>query len=129
VDLSQAVLDSAHVRAKKEGELAGPSPVVRGKLGSETHVLSDADGLPLHVRLSAANTDDSLALKPILPHFHMGQYPTQPMSRPQRLHPDKADTPHLRKWLWSTHIGVRIARKGIESSERLERRRWVVERT
>ncbi|CAM5333312.1 hypothetical protein SALBM135S_09591 [Streptomyces alboniger] len=27
------------------------------------------------------------------------------------------------------HIGVRIARKGIESSERLGRRRWVIERT
>ncbi len=26
-------------------------------------------------------------------------------------------------------IGVRIARKGIESSERLGRRRWVIERT
>jgi hypothetical protein len=29
------------------------------------HVLSDANGLPLRVGLSAANTHDSLALKPI----------------------------------------------------------------
>ncbi|MBB6440032.1 hypothetical protein HNQ79_006545 [Streptomyces candidus] len=36
---------------------------------------------------------------------------------------------HLRKWLWGKHIGVRIARKGIESSERLERRGRVIERT
>ncbi len=43
---------------------------------------------------------------------------------------DKAyDVPHLRKWLWGKHIGVRIARKGVESSERLGRRRWVIERT
>ncbi|MFB8776343.1 transposase, partial [Streptomyces broussonetiae] len=50
--------------------------------------------------------------------------------KPQRLHGDKAyDIPHLRKWLRGKRIGVRIARKGIESSERLGRRRWVIERT
>jgi hypothetical protein len=39
--------------------------------------------------------------------------------QPQRLHADKAyDVPHLRKWLRGRHVGVRIARKGIESSER-----------
>jgi hypothetical protein len=30
------------------------------------HVLSDANGLPLLVGLSAANTHDSLALKPMI---------------------------------------------------------------
>lgn len=56
---------------------------------------------------------------------HRGRY-----FKPQRLHADKAyDVPHLRKWLWGKHIGVRIARKGVESSERLGRRRWVIERT
>ncbi|MGW7201292.1 transposase, partial [Streptomyces chryseus] len=34
-----------------------------------------------------------------------------------------------RRWLWGKRIGVRIARKGVESSERLGRRRWVIERT
>lgn len=64
IDLSRAVLDSAHVRAERGGELAGPSPVDRGKPGSKMHVLSDADGLPLRVGLSAANTHDSQAMKP-----------------------------------------------------------------
>lgn len=46
------------------------------------------------------------------------------------LHADKAyDIPHLRKWLWGKRIGVRIAREGIESSERLGRRRRVIEHT
>ncbi len=50
--------------------------------------------------------------------------------KPGRLHADKAyDVPHLRKWLRGKRIGVRIPRKGIESSERLGRRRWVIERT
>lgn len=95
------------------------------------HVQSDANGLPLLVGLSAANVHDSLALKPMITGHqtrhgpHRGRH-----SQPQRLRADKAyDVPHLRKWLWGRHIGVRIARKGNESSERLGRRRWVVERT
>lgn len=63
LDLSRAVLDSAHVRVKKGGELTGPSPVDRRKAGSKMHVLSDANGLPLLVGLSAANTHDSQALR------------------------------------------------------------------
>ncbi|MFF2965083.1 transposase, partial [Streptomyces sp. NPDC057963] len=50
--------------------------------------------------------------------------------KPRKLHADKAyDIPELRRWLRGKRIGVRIARKGIESSERLGRRRWVIERT
>ncbi|AUA17293.1 Transposase DDE domain protein [Streptomyces malaysiensis subsp. malaysiensis] len=102
----------------------------RGKPGSETHVLSDANGLPLRVGLSAANTHDSLGLKPMVAHFHMGHASHSDHSKPQRLHADKAyDLPDLQKRLYSQHIGVRIARKGIDSSERLGRRRWAIERT
>lgn len=102
----------------------------RGKPGSKMHVLSDANGLPLRVGLSAANTHDSLGLKPMVAHFHIGHESHSGHSKPQRLHADKAyDVPDLRQWLHSQRIGVRIARKGIDSSERLGRRRWVIERT
>lgn len=37
--------------------------------------------------------------------------------------------PRLRKWLRGKRIGVLIARRGIEASERLGRRRWVIDRT
>ncbi|MFD5233207.1 IS5 family transposase [Streptomyces qaidamensis] len=131
IDVSRVVLDSAHVRAKKGGEHTGPSPVDRGKPGSKMHVLSDANGLPLVVGVSAANVRDSEGLKPMVAGHqtrhdpHRGRY-----FKPQRLHADKAyDIPHLRKWLRGKRIGVRIARKGVESSERLGRRRWVIERT
>ncbi|MFE9499879.1 transposase [Streptomyces collinus] len=101
-----------------------------GKTGSKMHVLSDANGLPLLTGFSAANTHDSLALKPMLSHFHMGHESHAADSKPVRLHADKAyDIPHLRRWLWGKRIGVRIARKDIDSSERLGRRRWVIERT
>jgi transposase len=50
--------------------------------------------------------------------------------RPDKGHADKAyDIPRCRQALTRRHIKVRIARKGIDSSERLGRHRWVVERT
>ncbi len=50
--------------------------------------------------------------------------------KPQRVHAYKAyDRAGLRRWLRWKRIGVRIARKGIESSERLGRRHWVIDRT
>ncbi len=103
----------------------------RGKPGSKIHLLSDENGLPLIVGLSTANTHDSQALKPMILGLHTRHAPHRGRHfKPRRLHADKAfDQPGLRKWLWGEHIGVRIARKGIESSERLGRRRWVIERT
>ncbi|AOR29778.1 IS5 family transposase [Streptomyces fodineus] len=98
----------------------------RGRPGSKMHVLSDA----LRVGVSAANTHDSLGLKPTVAHFHIGHESHGDHSKLQRLHADKAyDLPDLRQWLHSHDIGVRIARKGIDSSERLGRCRWVIERT
>jgi transposase len=54
----------------------------------------------------------------------------RPRTRPIKLHADKAyDIPRCRRFLHRRHIKVRIARKGVDSSERLGRHRWVVERT
>jgi IS5 family transposase len=50
--------------------------------------------------------------------------------RPENLYADKAyDFPRCRKALRKRGITPRIARRGIESSERLGWHRWVVERT
>ena len=50
--------------------------------------------------------------------------------RPGELHTDKAyDLPRCRRALHKRGIGERIAWRGIESSERLGRHHWVVERT
>ncbi|MDQ0408759.1 transposase [Streptomyces sp. DSM 40167] len=99
--------------------------------GSKMHILSDANGLPLVVGVSAANVHDSQSLKPMVAGHQTKHDPYRGRHfKPQRLHADKAyDIPELRKWLRGKRIGVRIARKGIESSERLGRRRWVIERT
>jgi transposase len=116
---------------EKGGSLTGPSPVDRGKPGSKIHILSDRGGLPLTVAISAANTHDSLALKPLvmaIPAVRSRRGPRR--SRPGKLHADKAyDQPALRRWVAAQGIGVRIARKGIESAEKLGKHRWVIERT
>ncbi len=47
-----------------------------------------------------------------------------------KLHADEAyDQPDLRRWLRDCDITVRIAREGIESKDKLGKRRWVIERT
>ena len=52
----------------------------------------------------------------------------RPRHRPAKLHADKAyDQRALRAEVRRRGIAVRIARKGIESSQRLGRYRWIVE--
>ena len=54
----------------------------------------------------------------------------RPRKRPKKLHGDKAyDDRKLRRELRKRGITPRLARKNIESSERLGRYRWVAERT
>lgn len=44
----------------------GPNPTDRGKKGCKRHVLTDADGVPLVVQTTAANTPDQDQLKAML---------------------------------------------------------------
>jgi transposase len=54
----------------------------------------------------------------------------RPRRRPDKLHADKAyDQQPLREAVRERGIRVRIARKAVESSQRLGRHRWVIERT
>jgi IS5 family transposase len=56
--------------------------------------------------------------------------PGRPRKRPEKLHADKGyDFVRCRQSLRNRGIKPRIARRGIESSERLGRHRWVAERT
>lgn len=53
-----------------------------------------------------------------------------PRKRPDKLHADKGyDFARCRYYLKQRGITARIARRGVESRERLGRHRWVVERT
>ena len=54
----------------------------------------------------------------------------RPRKRPEKLHADKGyDFPRCREALRERGIKGRIARRGKDTSERLGRHRWVVERT
>jgi transposase len=91
----------------------------------------DRRGTPLAFCLSGANTHDSTLFEEVIdaiPPIRQGQ--GRPRKRPAKLHADKGyDFPRCRAALTRRRIKVRIARRGIESSERLGRHRWVVERT
>ena len=54
----------------------------------------------------------------------------RPRKRPGKLHADKGyDFPRCRRFLRGRGIRSRIARRGMETSEKLGRHRWAVERT
>ena len=119
---------------QKGGEQTGRNPTDRGKLGSKYHLVVDRKGIPLAVRLSAANAHDSTRLVPLVdaipPIIGPRGKPGRPRKRPAEPHAEKAcDYPSLRRALRARGITSRIARRGIDSSERLGRHRWVVERT
>ncbi|WP_085949870.1 IS5 family transposase [Frankia casuarinae] len=131
VDWSSAIVDAASLRAKKGGSLTGPNPVDRGKPGSKIHVLTDAGGLPLVVAVSPANPHDSGAFVPLVASIPAIRSRRGPRRRhPAKLRADKAyDQPERRRFLRRRGIAVRIARRGVDSTERLGRHRWKVERT
>jgi transposase len=134
IDWSRASLDSISVRAKRGGERTGPNPTDRGKAGSKYHLLVERQGIPLAVELSAANVHDSKLLEPLVdavaPIRRPDGQPGRPRRRPAKLHGDKGyDYPATRRALRRRGITPRIARRGIDASERLGRFRWVVERT
>ena len=91
----------------------------------------DRHGTPLACLLSPANRHDSHMMEPMLKAIPPIRRPRgRPRRRPDKLHADKAfDYPFCRRACRRRRILPRIARRGIESSEKLGRHRWVVERT
>ena len=116
---------------QKGGELTGPNPTDRGKPGSKCHVIVDANGIPLAVRPTPANTHDSQLFEPLIDAVPpVRQCVGRPRRRPAKLHADKGyDYPRCRHACRERRITPRIARRGVDSSKRLGRHRWVIERT
>jgi transposase len=91
----------------------------------------DRNGVPLAALVSAANVHDSKLFEPLLGAIPPVQGPRgRPRKRPAKLHADKGyDYPRCRAYLRRYGVACRIARRSVESSERLGRFRWVLERT
>ena len=113
------------------GDLCGANPVDRAKRGSKLHLAVEGGGLPLAVLVTAANTNDSLVFEALLDDIPKVRTPAGGRRcRPDKCHADKAyDHRRCRSYLTRRGIKVRIARRGIESSQRLGRHRWKAERS
>jgi transposase len=59
IDWSRAIVDSCSIRAVHGGDQTGPNPTDRAKSGSKRHLICEARGVPLAVRLTGANRNDS----------------------------------------------------------------------
>jgi transposase len=95
------------------------------------HPLVDAHGLPPNMPVPPANRHDTPLIKPMqdsmLAIKRGGR--SRPRGRPVKMHGDKGyDNPRVRRYLRRRGIIARIARIGRDSSTRLGRHRWVVER-
>ena len=132
IDLGRVSVDSASLRALKAGAHTGANPVDRGKRGSKLHLAGDnGAGVPLVVLLTAANIPDGVLLEALIDDLPAIRMATgRRRRRPGKLHGDKAyDSRGNRRLLRGRGIVARIARRGVESSQRLGRVRWKAERT
>ena len=107
-----------------------PNPTDRGKLGSKRHIVVDARGIPLVILVSGANRHDSKMFERCVDAIPaIAGLGGCPRKRPSKLHADKGyDYKRCRAHLRQRGIASLIARRGVESSERLGNHRWVVER-
>jgi transposase len=129
--LEQGLVRLQQRAGDKRGPQSGPNPTDRGKAGSKHHLVVDRRGLPLATLLSAANVHDKREALPLLDAIFPIKGPRgRPRRRPAKGHGDKGyDYADIRRGLRERHIVPRIARRGVESKERLGRHRWVVERS
>jgi IS5 family transposase len=115
----------------RRSQETGPNPTDRGTLGTKQHLIVDRKGGLLAVHLTPANKNECNMLQPMLDRIPPIQGRRgRPRFRPDKLHADKAfDHALCRAGCQVRGITPRIARRGIESKDKLDRHRWVVERS
>ena len=111
IDWSRAVVDSCSIRAVYGGDQIGPNPTDRAKRGSKRHLICDGRGVPLAVRLTGANRNDSqeaLALVDAIPHCTGGR--GRPRQRADCVLGDRGyDAAAIRRGLPARHIEPWVA--------------------
>ena len=124
--LADIPTDGCITKAPGGGEVAGRSPVDRGKQGRKRSVATDAAGIPLGLVATRANRNDSPLLGPTL-HAAITQVGAMPAQITAHL--DRGyDNASTRRLLATLGIRGEIARKGVPTPVQADRR-WVVERT
>jgi transposase len=130
LDWERAAVDTMSVRARRGGDHVGANPVDRGKPGSKLHLVCDGGGLPLTAVVTAANVNGTTMFQAVMADIPPIRTPAgRRRTRPAKVHADKGYDSHAnRTYLRRRGIKARIARRQIESSARLGRHRWRVER-
>ena len=131
IDWSRAIIDGTLAKAPEGGDDTGPNPTDRGKSGSKHHVLTDANGIPLAVVLTAANVPDVVAVPEVLTAMPpVGGKPGPPRELPDRRQGDRGyDSDPLRKFLRWLGIVPELAKRRTDHGSGMGTTRWVVERT
>jgi transposase len=118
------ILDTCSVRAKRGGDLTGPNPTDRAKLGSKYHIAVDGHGAPAACAATAANVNDTLLFERLfLAAFAV-------MARIRTVFADKGyDAEHHRDLCRRFGAEPQIHKRARPRGLGLGQRRWPVERS
>jgi hypothetical protein len=124
LELSELAIDGCLTKAPCGDEVAGRSPVDRGKHGRKRSMATDATGIPLGVVPAAASRNDHTLLGATLDALErMGPFP-----EPPTVHLDRGDDDQVvREVLAERGLLGRIAQRGVPAPLQVGRR-WVIER-
>lgn len=125
LDLRDIAVDGGITKAPCGGEVAGRSPVDRGKQGLKRSTVVDAMGIPLGAIAAPANRHDAPLLEPTLDTLdRLG-----PLPEPVTIHLDRGyDSFVTRDRLAVRKLRAEIAERG-KPAPVTASQRWVVERT
>jgi transposase len=126
LDLSEVAVDCCITKAPCGGEVAGRSPVDRGKRGIKRSTAVDGEGIPIGAVTDSANRHDSPLLVPTLEHAcaSVGGLPER-----ASVHLDRGyDSNATRERLEERGLISEISQKG-KPFPLGATKRWVVERT
>ena len=125
LELDDLAVDGCITKAPGGGEVAGRSPVDRGKQGLKRSLVTDGLGIPLHVVAAGANRHDAPLLGPTL----AGLDKLDRLPEEVTVHLDRGyDGGPTRALLDALGLDGAIARKGVPAPIQAGSR-WVVERT
>ena len=113
------------------GEHTGPNPTDRRKPGSKHHIVTEARGIPLVAKLTAANVNDGTQLLDLIDAIPAVRGKVgAPRFRPDAALADKAYHSNFRAVMLQVKgIQPMLPRRGTDDDEGLGQLRWVVERT
>jgi transposase len=125
LELEDLAVDGCLTKAPSGGEVAGRSPVDRGKQGLQRSVVTEGSGIPLHLVAAGANRHDAPLLGPTL----AGLDKLDRCPETVTVHLDRGyDGRPTRALLHALGFDGAIARKGVPAPIQAGSR-WVVERT